>query len=253
MCTATWLHRPGGYDLLFNRDELKSRAEADPPRRQEGDGTAWLAPVDGDFGGTWIATNAFGVTVALLNGYHRADAEAAERRSRGLLVLDLAPARDADDVFRRLDEADPARHRTFRLIVLSPDAPVRLAEWDGHRLRVDPDATSRRPLVSSSFDEGRVGEARRAEYHRRFGEAPPTVESLRAFHAATTGGPSAYSVSMERPEAQTRSFTHVTVGPDRVGMRYLPGRPDLAASPESALQLPRQPLPSRAFPPPEES
>jgi hypothetical protein len=250
VCTVTWLRREDGYDLLFNRDELKSRAEAAPPTRRQTDGTAWMAPVDGDFGGTWIATNEHGLTVGLLNGYRRRDTSPEPKRSRGLLVTDLAPSVDREDLLRRLEAADSARHRTFRLVAIHPGAPVLVAEWDGETLQVDREAEGRVPLVSSSFDEGGVGDARRAEYRRRAGDGPPTLKQLLAYHRSTTNGPSAYSVSMERPEAQTRGFTHVTVEADAVTLRYHAGRPDLDGV-ETALRLERQPLPSRAFRPPE--
>ena len=113
VCTVTWLREPSGYRLFFNRDELRSRLEAEPPRRHEGraaDGAAvaFLAPVDGDHGGTWIAANEHGVTVGLVNGYRRADASApADVRSRGLLVRDLAGCRSVREGGGRRSRGGP--------------------------------------------------------------------------------------------------------------------------------------------------
>ncbi|MEM6455145.1 MAG: NRDE family protein, partial [Acidobacteriota bacterium] len=96
MCTATWRAADGGYRLLFNRDERRTRGRAHPPARHRAarDGTPYLAPTDPDGGGTWLLANAFGVTICLLNGYrldHDAGpAPAGGWRSRGLLVSDLA-------------------------------------------------------------------------------------------------------------------------------------------------------------------
>ena len=272
MCTVTWLRSEGGYELLFNRDELKTRTEAEPPRRHERDGVAWLAPVDRDAGGSWIATNEHGLSVALLNGYRVADDRLlAAFTSRGMLVADLATAPDREEAARRLSALDPSPFRSFRLLVLAPDAPALVAEYDLRRLDIDPGAEDRVPLISSSFEETDVGRARQAEYERVTGRpagsgvlaraaAPadlsgrtstvPTLDQLLEFHRSTRNGPSAFSVSMERPEAATRSFTRVTVARAEITMRYAPGPPH-ASRPETVLRLPRAGLSSSL--PPEES
>lgn len=226
MCTVTWLRRGDGYDLLFSRDELKTRAEALPPRESETDGVRWIAPVDPDGGGTWVATNEHGVTIGILNGFRAADGAPRAWTSRGTLAVRLASARRAGEAGSRLAALDLGSFRSFRLLAMSPDAPALVAEWDLRGLSLDADAEGRIPLVSSSFDESAVGAARRAEFARITASAPPTVERLLAFHRSTAGGPGPTSVAMERPEAATRSLTRVTVTPERVTQRYHPGRPD---------------------------
>src|SRR5215471_17543150 len=84
MCTVSWIYEPAGYQLFCNRDEKLTRGKAEPPRYAVRDGVQFLAPVDADFGGTWIATNEFGLSLCLLNG-----TPGRSSRSRGLLVLDL--------------------------------------------------------------------------------------------------------------------------------------------------------------------
>ena len=68
MCTVTWIYEPGGYHLLCNRDEKKDRAPALAPRIHQRGWVRFIAPVDAQFGGSWIAVNEFGVSVCLLNG-----------------------------------------------------------------------------------------------------------------------------------------------------------------------------------------
>ncbi|PWT90672.1 MAG: hypothetical protein C5B56_05030, partial [Proteobacteria bacterium] len=68
MCTVSWVHQPDGYHLLCNRDEKRTRGVASGPRLQRCGGVNYLAPMDPDFGGTWIATNEFGISLCLLNG-----------------------------------------------------------------------------------------------------------------------------------------------------------------------------------------
>ena len=250
MCTVTWRRRPDGYDLLFNRDELLSRAEADPPAEFERDGVRWLAPTDRDAGGTWIAVNECGLTFGLLNGIH-VPLEPRDYTTRGRIVAELARNRALAGVRAALDRFDPDPYRPFRLLVVAPDRPALVAEWDRASFRVDVSAEHRRPLVSSSFDESAVGVARRAEYERVTGHpatsppgrsaAEPGLAELLAFHRSTHGGPSAYTVSMERPDAATRSFTRIHVKRDDAYMIYSSG-PPARPGPESRLRLARSPL-----------
>ena len=245
MCTVTWLREASGYRLFFNRDELRSRLEAEPPRQAEGlapDGEAvgFLAPVDGDHGGTWIAANEHGVTVGLVNGYRRADASApADVRSRGLLVRDLAACRTVREVEAALGDVDPGRYRSFRLLAVSPADRLMLAEWDRVSLTVTRDAEERIPLISSAFEESEVGAKRRTEYARGVGERPD-AEKLTAYHRSHANGPSAFSVCMHRPEAVTRSFTRVHVDAESVTMVYHPGPPcETAAEHRARLERAR--------------
>src|SRR6266849_6073651 len=113
MCTVSWIHEDGGYQLFCNRDEKLTRQPASDPQVLYHDGVRFLAPIDADSGGTWLATNEFAVTVCLLNGAQRSigiPACAPFRlsnkdkkgclcyRSRGVIVLELATAKSIEEV-----------------------------------------------------------------------------------------------------------------------------------------------------------
>src|ERR1051326_3966193 len=68
VCTVSWTHQPGGYHLLCNRDEKRTRGAARAPELRLIGGTRCISPADSDFGGTWIAVNEWGLTLCLLNG-----------------------------------------------------------------------------------------------------------------------------------------------------------------------------------------
>jgi len=223
MCTVTWMRRPGRYSVFFNRDELRTRGEASAPRRHEDRGVRWLAPVDADFDGTWLAANDRGVTVGVLNG-HRRESPVTAPRSRGLLVRDLATSGDLAEVERRLRAEDLSRYRPFRLVAIAPSPPARVFEWDGEELDADRDAEARVPLISSSFEETEVGHRRLEEFRRTVGE-DATALRLLAYHHSHANGPSAYSVCMHRDEAATRSFSRVDVSSELVAMTYHAGSP----------------------------
>jgi hypothetical protein len=224
MCTVTWRRRHHGYVLLFNRDELRSRQEARPPRSHgEDGGLPYLAPEDGDFGGTWLATNAAGITVGILNG-PRLDVGVRNVRSRGFIVRDLATSSDLREVERRVRDSDLSQVRPFRLLAIGPKPAARVFEWDGRELAFDRDAETRMPLISSSFDETEVGRKRLREFRRIVGD-DVSPERLHAYHRSHANGPSAYSVCMHREDAGTRSFSRVDVSEDRVSMSYRAGNP----------------------------
>ncbi|NUO80759.1 NRDE family protein [candidate division KSB1 bacterium] len=94
MCTVTWLQRHEGYEVFCNRDELKTRKPALPPRLAECNGVRYLAPIDNDGGGSWLGVNEFGVSLCLVNHYPNANGSAHVhdkkipplREARGVLL-----------------------------------------------------------------------------------------------------------------------------------------------------------------------
>lgn len=222
MCTATWFLRENGYEFFFNRDERKSRLPAAAPAvREAGDGVRFIAPADGDHGGSWIAANEHGLSIGLLNRYEVPFDRTRTYRSRGLLVLDLASSSSSNELARRLEAARADRYPPFRVIVLAPGDGARVFAWDGARMAEEEAA---QPAVSSSH----AGLAR-VTTMRLDAFAPIAREDTRAahlrFHHDHGEGPSAYSVCMHRDDAETRNFTHVIVSADAVTLRQKPDAP----------------------------
>jgi hypothetical protein len=208
-----------GYELLTNRDEKLTRSPAHGPRLLESGGVRYLAPLDGEFGGTWVGVNEFGIAMCLLNGMGPADG----LRSRGLLVRDLLDSVSVDEALRR---AGGCGYAPFRLLLLGTDA--KLIEWDGRRLAA---GAARHLLVSSSYDQAGVERARRHEFAR----AP----SLLCFHRSHADSPSAYSPCMHRADAATVSFTRVCVTRSRVQLSYT-GAPPCRRAPGTTITLARR-------------
>ena len=226
MCTVSWILRPDGYDVFFNRDELRSRRPAEPPRTDERDGVRVLAPRDGDHGGTWLAVNAHGVTVGMVNGYPPDCPPAPQpgKRSRGLLLLDLATSATTAAVRARLAEISLADYAAFTLVAFGRGEPVIAALWDRVRLTWRP-APVTMPLCSSSHRTAEVEASRRAVFAR----CPPAAGSpetwLPAYHAGHVPERGAFSVCMHRDDAQTVSYSHVVVDAARATFAYQPGPP----------------------------
>ena len=223
MCTVTWLYEVDGYHLFSNRDEKHLRGPACPPRLFDAAGVGYLAPVDPDRGGSWIAVNQFGVSICLLNGE-----DGGGDTSRGLLVCELAPARHPSHLLRR---ARLGRFAPFTLVVLEPSLPASVFQWDGRALT---SLDSPPPLASSSLV---MNEARRARAALFETMSPRSVAEFTAFHASHLPAPGPRSPCMHRPGAATVSFTHVHVAPDSIRMTYHPG-PLCQAPPALTVQLP---------------
>lgn len=234
MCTASWLHADDGYQLLFNRDEKRTRQPALPPRREERPRARVIAPVDGDGGGAWIAVNDRGVAVCLLNGEPRRQA----CRSRGLLLADLADARSVTEAVEQLAGSDLSPYAAFTFLALAPEQPASIAAWDGHGgLRFDA-GLSQPLLCSSSYDFERVAAARRREFARITSGRPLNASRLFEFHASHGPAAGACSPCMHRQDAHTVSFSWISVTPDQVSFLYSPGAP-CQWLPGEILALPR--------------
>ncbi len=240
MCTVSWIHTDCGYQLLCNRDELDVRLQAEAPRIFVENEVRYLAPADGDFGGTWIAVNEYGLAVALLN---RSVDWARPSRSRGHLVRELARLQSIEDVQSCVQRMDLSPFDGFQLIVLQLGRAARLFEWDARQLIVEKDADHFMPLASSSFDAEGVTLSRVTEFGERVkaanGISADVLLQFHQSHGLRGNRPSAYSTCMHRPGARTVSFTWIEVSKSQVQLFYSPAAP-CEWAPGRTVQVPRK-------------
>jgi hypothetical protein len=254
MCTASWwFGDDGGYDLFFNRDEQKSRPVADAPKTFNGDGTSFLAPTDTARGGSWIATNEFGVTVCLLNHHpeHVRNSESIQddAPSRGQLVLLTAGAATVREAMECVASAELSRFKPFHLLALAPNRSIGLMTWDGRHLAQAAVGVTA-PITTSSYHSNAVIAERRRQFSLLMSEVQvasrPPLEAFQDQHDPVH---SAYSVLMNRPDASTVSQTHVQVTPVRAQMSYqrINWIGGFSRGPVSDLQLQLRPMPALAL------
>ena len=243
MCTLSWLPLHGGYSLFFNRDESRLRGPEVPAASHRWDDVSLVAPLDSDQGGTWIAANAFGVTVAVLNRYGPETVRTGTQTSRGQLVRSLATTPSPDLIRRRLRTSILSTYQPFTLAITAPDSPVHLLAWDGHTL--DERSVESPGLVAISSGFSREAEsARRATLAQLQGDGPLTPELLEAFHRSHLPVRGPLSPCMHRPEAETRSFCRVDVTHDSVEIRHVLGPPCVTTeSVRSSVARSREPSP----------
>jgi len=236
MCTVTWLRTAGGYELFFNRDELRTRATASPPTAAVTAGVRYLAPTDNEAGGSWLAVNEHGTTIGLLNA-HPATARAPSRVvSRGLLVRRLADLADPRRLRERIRDLELDRLQPFTIFAASPGEAAVL-DWDGRALEAR-DPGSPFLLSSSSRDSGGAESARRRALGRLLRDAPPSAAAHLAFHRSHLPARGPLSPCMHRDDARTVSMTRIVVTDAAVATAYAAGPP--CRSPlSSTAQLPR--------------
>ena len=223
MCTVSWRQTEEGYDLFFNRDELRSRADEHPPTLGARADVTFIMPRDGQAGGTWLAANDRGLTVCLLNDYANPwrPSVSRARLSRGHIVAEAADARTLDDVLRRVEVQPLPLIAPFQLLALQPGETPLLLHWNGAALVRSRRELSPPLLTSSSFATGTVIAARFATYERLVRiPAHPTVDELAYFHRHYDPAAGACSVAMSRPDASTRSTIRVSVDPGQVALSY---------------------------------
>ncbi len=234
MCTLSWTVGSRRLAIIFNRDERRTRLPAEAPALVPHADSAFLAPRDGDAGGTWISVNEHGLALCLLNRYQDASGVPPGARSRGLLVRELASSPGAAALRVAIGKSALLDYAPFTLVAFVMGERPECFAWDGGRLaisRLDPE---QRPLSSSSFETEAVLATRRKTMREALAattgeyEAEPEAEALEALatlHRSHLPERGAYSVCMHRPDASTVSFTEIVIDAEAATMRYAPGPP----------------------------
>ncbi|MCH8569525.1 MAG: NRDE family protein [Balneolales bacterium] len=246
MCTLSWQVIPENETLhvFFNRDELFSRPEAEPPNvlQDDDDRARFLAPVDPQGGGTWIAANEHGLIICLLNDYQGRSVEnlTDKAKSRGLLVRKLAGFDSVASVKACLTEKRLKIFQPFNLVLFDRISEPVMWHWDGEKLRYE--ANPALPVVSSGFDQPMVRRKRAEVFSRaRNADGLLTPEAMLNVHRSAEPQPQPLSVAMQLPDKGTVSITQIEMKMKldakkagkfpHIMMRYWPGKP-LEVEPE---------------------
>lgn len=239
MCTVTWWRGPDRYEVLFNRDERRTRPPGLPPQvRIAAGGARFVAPLDPQGGGSWLAANEHGVTAGLLNHYEREAAAApADPVSRGLLLLGLMDATSAAALAEQAAARASGRFAPFLLLAFDV-AGVHQVRWDGARTETNRLDDADRPVSTSSFEPARVIACRRARYAALAGAAP-TPEELERYHFSVDAAGGPCSVCMTREDARTVSFSRVRIAPEQITFDYRARTSDNEWSDRQRTVLPR--------------
>jgi len=248
MCTVSWLRQADGYVLLCNRDERRTRKPAAGPRLAERHGVRFVAPVDGDHGGSWIGVNQFGLSLCLLNRYGDWNPEANQSyTSRGLLLLDLLDCEQPERVRERVAGIELQNFQPFTMAVLAVGEPAMLIEWTGFECLVQHDAEMQMPLTSSSTKQPDIYAVRHEHLQQTISAAGKFArDQLWEFHRSHWPAAGPYSVCMHRDDAATVSLSAVTVTREAVEFVYHGAAPCVEIEAETVV-LPRSSVPQTVW------
>lgn len=128
MCTVTYIPAKEGIFITSNRDEQQGRPPALPPQLYPGRRGRLLFPKDTLAGGTWFALHERGSVLVLLNGAGlKHTPQPPCRKSRGLILLELADSPHSVEEFKKLNCSDI---EPFTLILLE-EGDLYEGFWDG--------------------------------------------------------------------------------------------------------------------------
>jgi hypothetical protein len=186
----------------------------------------FIAPIDGDHGGSWIGVNQFGLSLCLLNRYQDGEQSATgSKKSRGLLLAELMDSPSRAEVLDSVLAKDLLRFKPFTLVALEPQKKALLVHWTGRECVSDLDGEGAMPLTSSSYDPVGAGESRQHCFERLVSSPGKTAEHLFRFHASHEPGRGPYSPCMHRDDARTVSFSWITVAAEKIELCYHPESP----------------------------
>jgi hypothetical protein len=227
MCTLTIVTGNDEYIMAMNRDEKIARGAGLPPEIHEVDGTRAVYPSDGN-GGTWVATNEYGVALALLNwnaiGMRSRD---DKRRSRGRVIPALIDSRSLSDLHEVFGASNFTGMMPFRLVGVFP-SEEEIWEWRWHsaQLECQVHEWESRHWFSSSLSDERAeslrGAACRTARHESDAGSPRWLRRLQASHA---DGPGPFSLCVHREDVKTLSYTEVMLNSGSVRMCHFLGSP----------------------------
>lgn len=226
MCTVTFFPRPEGYALGMNRDEARSRPLGLPPSARQLQGVRVLYPSEPN-GGTWIALNDLGSTLALVNWYSKPALDTDRILSRGEVVLSILHVSTPSQVADTLGGLALHLVKPFRLIGVFPWLKSTVEwRWDMERLQDIRHPWSANQWASSGFDEPAAQHCRRTQFLQATQwPSAGSTRRLRGFHRSHLPQPGPMSVCMHRADAATVSYTEVVVSRRLARMRYTPGPP----------------------------
>jgi hypothetical protein len=244
MCTVTVFRSPDTFTVTMNRDEAYVRAPERKPELRAYEGVCWVAPFDGEKGGTWMGVNTAGVAACLLNAYRPGESllpdASGTRRTRGEIIPGLLSAGSGKSARHWIETAlDPAQYPSFTLLVIS-DCDAICYEWLGNgSLQRSALASPWSVRSSSGWDSNDVIRWREDRFAQWLGDGGPHTGALPSFHLLQEAGHAERSPLMRREWSATRSITQARVltAPGRVELRYWPAPTTATIEPAAQVSL----------------
>ena len=218
--------RRTGYCLAMNRDEKRTRLEGLPPTTRNICGRGVIYPSEPS-GGTWIALNDRGISLALINWYSVEKRVNKDTLSRGEVIPSVSTATASSFVQAGLNDLPLDRINPFRLISVFPSSQEVIEwRWDLKQLVRHDHQWRLQQWVSSGFDEPRAQQVRGGIFDRVQSQSSVgSLDWMRRLHRSHSPQKGPFSTCMHREDAATVSYTEVAVLGKRASMRHIRGPP----------------------------
>jgi hypothetical protein len=226
MCTLSFMPVQGGFHLLMNRDEQRSRATALPPRLHPCGNLRAIFPSE-QGGGTWVGVNERGITAALINWYSRPGLIDRPAFSRGLIIPTLLAAKKSEEALFLLRSLPLSKLDPFRLFLFdAEEQAVTSLSSDGIGLEELKLPWERSHWFSSGYDEPEAikirGEISESASKESDADTHAWLSRLHGSHHPEQGP---FSICMHRQDACTVSMTEVTLMHGKAELTYHAGSP----------------------------
>lgn len=224
MCTLSFVPEGNGYVMGMNRDEQIARPVPLLPERVPIAGGFAIYPRE-QSGGTWIAANSMGITLALLNWYS-ATPLFPKSRSRGEVIPRLIAAEDSGSVHDQLTKLELQGTLPFRLVgVFSKERKIAEWRWNQRLLEIQEFPWQRRHWFSSGLSDAEAEKNRGAVCARSSPDGHSAKQWLRMLHASHENGPGPFSICVHRPDVRSLSYTEVAFAAGKLSFDYVPHPP----------------------------
>lgn len=225
MCTLTFIPKPQGYLLGMNRDERLTRELALAPEPTTISGLPVVYPRESS-GGTWIGSNAAGITFALLNQNPGPQSKAKER-SRGEIIPAILSASRFPEAMRLFQQLDLRGMLPFALVGIFPaEQIISQCRWDGNEVQFLRIGWDFRHWFSSGVSDEMARKVRGSTCYEAWRRRDAgSAEWLRGLHASHSPARGSFSICVHRPDAATVSYTEAVLTGRTISMRYHAGYP----------------------------
>ncbi len=220
MCTITWLTKPSGYEIFFNRDEKRTRAAALKPSIFESGGIKAIYPVDPEGSGSWIFCNDRGFSAALLNFNIKLPDN--KYKSRGQLITEMTTSTSIQESMDIIKDKNLREYRGFTLCLFPYNEEIGIFRWDGNKLYSMP---QKQPIVSSSVRINEVKRSREILLNEMQKKGDNRAETHIKFHRSHLPGKSYLSTCMHREDAKTLSFSRIICSQQKMEFHYIEDSP----------------------------
>lgn len=240
MCTVTVTRRENRVLVTMNRDERRLRTPELPPRFvTEPNGVTWVAPSDGESGGTWMGANDRGIIACLLNGNGNTTSSiGAGFASRGEIIPSIMSGSTPIESAARASRAlGSAMYQPFTLLLLNVHRGAPLVLETGNALTSATHHQAWLMLSSSSWQPTDVLPWRRQQFDHWINEGTRFHGHIPAFHLFSPSGDESYAPLMSRTMSETLSISQIETGPHGIDFRYWHGGANSLRNPGNPRSL----------------